>query len=102
MQHHGYLSDTSTFNAMISMYGKKGRMDLASDIHALLRKTGLESDVVTYNCLMSMYGREGLYRKVESTLRECEAAGETPDLVSYNTVIFSYRYPYIICILDGK
>lgn len=102
MRHHGYLSDTSTFNAMISMYGKKGMMDKATDTFALLRSTGLEPDVVTYNCLMGMYGREGMYRKCEATLRECMAAGQTPDLVSYNTVIFSYRYSYVVCILYGQ
>lgn len=102
MKHHGYLSDTSTFNAMISMYGKKGMIDLATDIYALLRKTGLNPDVVTYNCLMSMYGREGMYRKCEAVLRECAAAGETPDLVSYNTVIFAYRYLYIVGVSIGR
>lgn len=102
MKHHGYLSDTSTFNAMISMYGKKGMIDLATDTYALLRKTGLNPDVVTYNCLMSMYGREGMYRKCEATLRECAAAGVTPDLVSYNTVIFAYRYFHVTCVLNGR
>lgn len=92
MQRQGHLPDINTFNAMIALYGKRGRVDKATETLELMKTTGLAPDLVTYNCMMSMYGREGMYRRAEEVLRELEAAGETPDLVSYNTLIFSYRY----------
>jgi pentatricopeptide repeat domain-containing protein 1 len=78
---------------MIALYGKRGRVDKATETLTLMKATGLAPDLVTYNCMMSMYGREGMYRKAEQLLRDMVETGNTPDLVSYNTVIFSYRSP---------
>ncbi|EPS73099.1 hypothetical protein M569_01654 [Genlisea aurea] len=81
---------TSTYNTLIDLYGKAGRLKDAAEVFADMLKGGVELDTLTFNTMIFICGSNGLLSESEALLREMEERGIEPDTKTYNIFITLY------------
>lgn len=82
--------DLWTYNAMVSVYGRRGMTGDAARLFRELGKKGFAPDAVTYNSLLYAYAKEGNVEMVERVCKEMVDAGFKKDEITYNTIIHMY------------
>lgn len=75
---------TSTYNTLIDLYGKAGRLKDAADIFAEMLKSGVAPDTITFNTMIFTCGSYGNLSEAESLLGKMDERGISPDTKTYN------------------
>ncbi|CAK7349894.1 unnamed protein product [Dovyalis caffra] len=81
---------TSTYNTLIDLYGKAGRLKDAAEVFSEMLKSGVAMDTITFNTMIFTCGSHGLLSEAESLLDKMEERQISPDTRTYN--IFLYLY----------
>ncbi|KAL1320552.1 hypothetical protein HN51_065229 [Arachis hypogaea] len=81
---------TSTFNTMIDLYGKAGRLKDAAEVFADMLKSGVAMDTITFNTMIFICGSHGNLLEAESLLNKMEEKGISPDTKTYNILLSLY------------
>ncbi|XWS68598.1 hypothetical protein CRYUN_Cryun04dG0104200 [Craigia yunnanensis] len=81
---------TSTYNTLIDLYGKAGRLRDAADVFAKMLKSGVVMDTITFNTMIFTCGSHGHLSEAESLLSKMEERGIPPDTKTYNIFLSLY------------
>ncbi|XP_051133360.1 pentatricopeptide repeat-containing protein At1g73710 [Andrographis paniculata] len=81
---------TSTYNTLIDLYGKAGRLKEAADVFADMLKEGVAPDAFTFNTMIFICGSHGDLLEAEALLEKMEERGISPDTKTYNIFISLY------------
>ncbi|XP_072956097.1 pentatricopeptide repeat-containing protein At3g16610 [Typha angustifolia] len=92
----GLTSDTSICNALIDMYAKCGRIDLARIVFDKM----MNRDVVSWNAVIAGYGIHGLGSESISVFSSMESAGVIPDDITFICLISACSHSGLVN--DGK
>ncbi|XP_018501921.2 pentatricopeptide repeat-containing protein At1g73710-like [Pyrus x bretschneideri] len=80
----------STYNALIDLYGKAGRLDDAANVFGEMMKSGVPMDVITFNTMIFTCGSNGHLSEAETLLSKMEERGISPDTRTYNIFLSLY------------
>lgn len=75
----GFISDVSIANALVDMYAKCGKINVARLVFDQMQKR----DVVSWNAMIIGYGIHGLGTEAISLFKGMTAAGQRPDEVTF-------------------
>ncbi|XP_028116565.1 pentatricopeptide repeat-containing protein At1g73710 [Camellia sinensis] len=81
---------TSTYNTLIDLYGKAGRLKDAAGVFAEMMKSGVAVDTITFNTMIFTCGSHGHMSEAETLLRKMEEKGISPDTKTYNIFLSLY------------
>ncbi|KDP24178.1 hypothetical protein JCGZ_25835 [Jatropha curcas] len=81
---------TSTYNTLIDLYGKAGRLSDAADIFSDMVKSGVPMDTITFNTMIYTCGSSGHLSEAETLLNKMEERGISPDTRTYNIFLSLY------------
>ncbi|KAL9243836.1 hypothetical protein vseg_017677 [Gypsophila vaccaria] len=81
---------TATYNTLIDLYGKAGRLSEAADVFAEMLRSGVAPDRITFNTMIHICGTHGNLLEAEALLQKMEERGLSPDTKTYNTLISLY------------
>ncbi|XP_015880783.3 pentatricopeptide repeat-containing protein At1g73710 [Ziziphus jujuba] len=81
---------TSTYNTLIDLYGKAGRLKDAADVFGEMLKSGVAMDTITFNTMIFTCGSHGHLSEAEALLTKMEERGITPDTKTYNIFLSLY------------
>ncbi|KAI9178066.1 hypothetical protein LWI28_022309 [Acer negundo] len=81
---------TSTYNTLIDLYGKAGRLKDAANVFADMLKSGVAMDTITFNTMIYTCGSHGLLSEAESLLNKMEERRISPDTKTYNIFLSLY------------
>ncbi|XP_045831821.1 pentatricopeptide repeat-containing protein At1g73710 isoform X2 [Trifolium pratense] len=81
---------TFTYNTLIDLYGKAGRLQDAADVFVDMMKSGVALDSCTFNTMISISGRHGNLLEAESLLVKMEEKGISPNTRTYNILLSLY------------
>ncbi|KAK8564060.1 hypothetical protein V6N13_005729 [Hibiscus sabdariffa] len=81
---------TSTYNTLIDLYGKAGRLKDAADVFSEMLKSGVAMDTITFNTMIFTCGSHGHLSEAESLLTKMEERGIAPDTKTYNIFLSLY------------
>ncbi|CAH1427162.1 unnamed protein product [Lactuca virosa] len=76
-----------TYNTLIDIYGKAGRLQDASQTFDEMLKRGIVQNTITFNSMIHMFGDHGQLDKVESLIQKMEQFQCLPDTRTYNILI---------------
>ncbi|MCI24628.1 pentatricopeptide repeat-containing protein, partial [Trifolium medium] len=82
--------NTTTYNTLIDLYGKAGRLKDAADVFDDMMKSGVAVDIFTFNTMIFISGSRGNLLEVESLLVKMEEKGISPDTGTYNVLLSLY------------
>ncbi|KAJ7533579.1 hypothetical protein O6H91_13G055700 [Diphasiastrum complanatum] len=78
-----FESDVILGNALVDMYAKCGRMELALQVFNNMH----EQTVVTWNAMIAGYSQQGLGKEALTLLKQMQREGTKPDEVTYASVL---------------
>ncbi|KFK41798.1 hypothetical protein AALP_AA2G173500 [Arabis alpina] len=78
---------STTFNTLIDLYGKAGRLNDAANLFSEMLKSGVPIDTVTFNTMIHICGTHGHLSEAESLLKKMEEKGINPDTKTYNILL---------------
>lgn len=81
---------TATYNTLIDLYGKAGRLKDAADVFAEMLSSGVAMDTVTFNTMIFICGSHGHFSEAESLLDKMEERRINPDTKTYNIFLSLY------------
>nr|XP_027127413.1 pentatricopeptide repeat-containing protein At1g73710-like [Coffea arabica] len=81
---------TATYNTLIDLYGKAGRLKDAGDVFAGMLSSGVAMDTITFNTMIFICGSHGHLSEAEALLDEMEKKGINPDTKTYNIFLSLY------------
>ncbi|KAL0320186.1 UNVERIFIED_CONTAM: Pentatricopeptide repeat-containing protein [Sesamum radiatum] len=81
---------TATYNTLIDLYGKAGRLKDAADVFADMLKAGVALDTFTFNTMIFICGSQGYLSEAEALLNKMEERGIPPDTKTYNIFLSLY------------
>ncbi|KAI3728757.1 hypothetical protein L6452_17399 [Arctium lappa] len=81
---------TATYNTLIDLYGKAGRLKDAADVFAEMLKSGIAMDTITFNTMIFTCGSHGNLSEAESLLSKMEERRISPDTKTYNIFLSLY------------
>ncbi|XP_045811345.1 pentatricopeptide repeat-containing protein At1g73710-like [Trifolium pratense] len=82
--------NTTTYNTLIDLYGKAGRLKDAAEVFDDMMKSGVAVDIFTFNTMIFISGGRGNLLEVESLLVKMEEKGISPDTGTYNILLSLY------------
>ncbi|KAK6142502.1 hypothetical protein DH2020_022850 [Rehmannia glutinosa] len=81
---------TATYNTLIDLYGKAGRLRDAADVFSDMLKAGVALDTFTFNTMIYICGSQGHLSEAEALLNKMEERGISPDTKTYNIFLSLY------------
>lgn len=81
---------TATYNTLIDLYGKAGRLKDAAETFAEMLKNGVAMDAFTFNTMIFICGSHGNLSEAEALLNKMEERGIPPDTKTYNIFLSLY------------
>ncbi|KAL8248370.1 hypothetical protein R6Q59_005238 [Mikania micrantha] len=81
---------TATYNTLIDLYGKAGRLKDAGEVFTEMLKSGIPMDTFTFNTMIFTCGSHGNLSEAESLLSKMEDRGISPDTKTYNIFLSLY------------
>ncbi|KAJ6807854.1 pentatricopeptide repeat-containing protein-like [Iris pallida] len=80
----------ATYNTLIDLYGKAGRLKDASEAFREMLRSGVEPDAITFNTMINICGSHGDLSEAETLLRKMEERRIRPDTKTYNVFMSLY------------
>ncbi|XXG63205.1 hypothetical protein AAC387_Pa05g1445 [Persea americana] len=80
----------STYNTLIDLYGKAGRLGDASNAFAEMLRSGVVPDAFTFNTMIHICGSRGHLSEAESLLSKMEERRISPDIKTFNIFLSLY------------
>ena len=84
---------TSTYNTLIDLYGKAGRLNDAAEVFAEMLKSGVAMDTITFNTLIYTCGSYGLLSEAKSLHSKMEERKISPNIKTYNILTNWHQSP---------
>nr|XP_016492713.1 PREDICTED: pentatricopeptide repeat-containing protein At1g73710-like [Nicotiana tabacum] len=81
---------TATYNTLIDLYGKAGRLKDAANVFNEMLKSGVALDAITFNTMIFICGSHGHLEEAEALLNKMEERGISPDTKTYNIFLSLY------------
>ncbi|KAJ8543457.1 hypothetical protein K7X08_005980 [Anisodus acutangulus] len=81
---------TATYNTLIDLYGKAGRLKDAANVFNEMLKSGVTLDAFTFNTMIFICGSHGNLEEAEALLNKMEERGISPDTKTYNIFLSLY------------
>ncbi|KAJ8568916.1 hypothetical protein K7X08_032653 [Anisodus acutangulus] len=81
---------TATYNTLIDLYGKAGRLKDAANVFNEMLKSGAALDAFTFNTVIFICGSHGNLEEAEALLNKTEERGISPDTKTYNIFLSLY------------
>ena len=81
---------TSTYNTLIDLYGKAGRLNDAAEVFAEMLESGVAMDTITFNTMIFTCGSNGNMSEAELLLTKMEERGISPDTKTFNIFLSLY------------
>ncbi|KAK8469343.1 hypothetical protein PHAVU_005G053800 [Phaseolus vulgaris] len=81
---------STTYNVLIDLYGKAGRLGDAAEVFEEMLKEGVAMDVWTFNTMIFICGSRGDLVEAEALLGMMEEKGVAPDTKTYNIFLSLY------------
>ncbi|XP_047317550.1 pentatricopeptide repeat-containing protein At1g73710 [Impatiens glandulifera] len=75
---------TATYNTLIDLYGKAGRLNDAANIFSEMLKSGVMPDTVTFNTMIHICGTNGKMSEAEALFNKMDERGVLPDTKTFN------------------
>ncbi|KAK2419984.1 pentatricopeptide repeat-containing protein [Trifolium repens] len=82
--------DPTTYNTIIDLYGKAGRLNDVAGVFDDMMKSGVAVDTCTFNTMIYIYGSYGNLLEVESLLLKMAEKGVSPNTATYNVLLSLY------------
>lgn len=83
----GFDANSTTYNALISAYGKMGQLDRVLEVYKDMVYRGLDRSVITYSSLISACEKAERWETALQLFEEMQRDGCTPNTVTYNSLI---------------
>jgi pentatricopeptide repeat protein len=83
----GVAPSTVTFNTMIKVCGRDGRLEEARAIYRKMKEKNCVPDIVTYNTLIALYLKAGKKQAALTYYRKMKEEGLCPDAVTFETLL---------------
>ncbi|XAR68037.1 hypothetical protein NMG60_11003028 [Bertholletia excelsa] len=83
---------TATYNTLIDLYGKAGRLKDAADVFSEMLNSGVDIDTITFNTMIFICGSHGHLSEAEELLRKMEEKAISPDTKTYNIFLSLYSH----------
>nr|GLL34685.1 pentatricopeptide repeat-containing protein At3g16610 isoform X1 [Ipomoea trifida] len=93
---HGFTTDVSICNALIDMYSKCGKVELAR----LVFERMYARDVVSWNAMISGYGIHGRGREAILVFNDMLTVGQKPDEITFISLLFACSHSGLVA--EGK
>ncbi|KAI7996498.1 Pentatricopeptide repeat-containing protein [Camellia lanceoleosa] len=93
---HGFSTDTSICNALIDMYSKCGKVDIARLVFDMMRKR----DIVSWNAMIFGYGIHGLGIEAVLLFHDMQTVGLKPDDVTFICLLSACSHSGLVA--EGK
>nr|GMD35034.1 pentatricopeptide repeat-containing protein At3g16610 [Ipomoea batatas] len=93
---HGFTTDVSICNALIDMYSKCGKVELAR----LVFERMYTRDVVSWNAMISGYGIHGRGREAILVFNDMLNVGQKPDEITFISLLFACSHSGLVA--EGK
>ncbi|KAK4344630.1 hypothetical protein RND71_034806 [Anisodus tanguticus] len=99
---HGYLivrgftEDVSVCNALIDMYSKCGKINVARVVFDIMNKR----DVISWNAMIAGYGVHGRGREAISLFYDMQTVGQMPDEIIFIDLLFACSHSGLVA--EGK
>ncbi|XP_031092282.1 pentatricopeptide repeat-containing protein At3g16610 [Ipomoea triloba] len=93
---HGFTTDVSICNALIDMYSKCGKVELAR----LVFERMYTRDVVSWNAMISGYGIHGHGKEAISVFNDMLNVGQKPDEITFISLLFACSHSGLVA--EGK
>ncbi|XP_059312745.1 pentatricopeptide repeat-containing protein At1g73710 [Lycium ferocissimum] len=81
---------TATYNTLIDLYGKAGRLKDAANVFNEMLKSGVALDAFTFNTMIFICGSHGYLEESEALLNKMDERGISPDTKTYNIFLSLY------------
>ncbi|KZV31128.1 pentatricopeptide repeat-containing protein [Dorcoceras hygrometricum] len=81
---------TATYNTLIDLYGKAGRLKDATNVFSDMLKSGVALDTFTFNTMIFICGSQGYMSEAEALFSKMEEMGIFPDTKTYNIFLSLY------------
>ncbi|KAF8007944.1 hypothetical protein BT93_K1821 [Corymbia citriodora subsp. variegata] len=81
---------TSTYNTLIDLYGKAGRLEDAAAVFREMLNSGVPMDIITFNTMIFTCGSHGHLSEAEALLNEMDGRRISPDTKTYNILLSLY------------
>lgn len=79
--------DLITYNIVLDILGRTGRVDEMLDVFASMKETGFVPDTVSYNTLINGLRKVGRSDMCVAYFKEMKENGNEPDLLTYTAII---------------
>ncbi|XP_031489316.1 pentatricopeptide repeat-containing protein At1g11900 isoform X2 [Nymphaea colorata] len=79
--------DKITYNTILAILGKSGRMQKMQDEFDSMKECGLVPDIITYNTLVNSFRKQGRLDSCHVLVREMIERGIEPDLLTFTALI---------------
>jgi pentatricopeptide repeat domain-containing protein 1 len=79
----------TTYTALISAYGKAGKLECALETFQEMVRQGCERSVITYSALISACEKAGRWELALQLFDQMQQEGCTPNTVTYNALIMA-------------
>ncbi|KAJ0960912.1 hypothetical protein J5N97_001210 [Dioscorea zingiberensis] len=80
----------ATYNTLIDLYGKAGKLQEASDAFAEMLRSCVAPDVITFNTMINVCGSHGRLDEAEALFGEMEVRRVRPDTKTFNIFMSLY------------
>ena len=83
----GATPNSTTYNALISAYGKVGQLNKALEVFHTMCRANIERSVITYSSLISACEKAGEANAALEVFDEMKREGCTPNTVTFNSLL---------------
>eukprot|EP00798_Chlamydomonas_sp_ICE-L_P016767 gene16767-23042_t len=87
LNNEGQTPNSTTFNTLISAYGKLGQVDNALEVYQEMIRQNMERSVITYSSLISACEKGDQWETALNIFGEMRQEGCAPNTVTFNSLI---------------
>ncbi|KAG6500471.1 hypothetical protein ZIOFF_040316 [Zingiber officinale] len=80
----------ATYNTLIDLHGKAGKLQNASDAFAEMLRSGVSPDTITFNTMINICGSNGLISEAEALFDKMRRRRIVPDTKTFNIFMSMY------------
>jgi pentatricopeptide repeat protein len=90
MKRDGIKPDVYTYNTMIDVYAKNGKLEQAIEVFTSMKRDEVKPNVITYNTTIDAYAKNHQLAKAKEIFASMKKDGIKPCVITYNVMIDAY------------